>query len=133
MIGKSSRSAPFMPDYGAHLYRSGRTGIDIEFGSLIDHVAFLNDSMIAVTGTTVDKGIEYAVTFNIPRRLFPQLFANAPDYTLDFLTRILRPAHDFPFIVVLPQPFAASFRTRLGDPVEGLFEGFIPLVVWEVL
>lgn len=124
----------FKPDYGTYMRRSGYSGIDIDFHSVpVDHITFLDEDRMSLTGNVVRDSTEYALTFDIPMRLFEEFFANAPDSLIQVLTSGLNSGHDFPVTVVFPEPYSVGLRTHLGDPVDGVFEEFVPLVVSEVL
>jgi hypothetical protein len=126
--------ASFKPDYGAHMHRSGYSGVDMNFYSIpADHITFLDEQSMSITGSTVVDGAEYAITFDIPMAFFEEFFANAPDHMIDVLTSGLEAGHDFPVTVVLPEPHTVSLRAQLGEPVEGAFEVFVPIVVSQVL
>lgn len=122
------------PDLGAHFRRSGYSGNPIDFGDVpTDHITFLDEATMSITGTAVYDGSEYAVTFDIPMTLFEELFASAPASVIHVVTSGLERPHNFPATIVLPELFRVGVRARLGQPVRGAFEDFIPFIVSEVL
>jgi hypothetical protein len=129
-----SSRASFKPDYGDHLRLSGYSGVDMDFHAVpTDHITFVDEETMSVTGNTVVAGTEYAATFDIPMSMFEDYFANAPDSMIHVLTRGLESGHDFPVTVVFPEPYRVGLRAQLGEPTAGVFEEFVPFLVSEIL
>ena len=83
MLKLSTRSF-LRPDYGTHLLQSGLAGRDMEFDAVIaDHLAIVDDETMSMTGTAIAGGVSYAVTFDVPLRLFQDLFSTVPRWLGD--------------------------------------------------
>lgn len=129
----NQRDARFNPDFGRELLYAGYAGMLLDFPIVPAHfVAFLDDGTMAVTGSLISGGATYTVTFDVPASLISEFFRRAPGW----LRRIIRAArrnNNGLRVVALPAPYQVGLRARLGKPVNGQLETFIPLIVSAVL
>lgn len=124
----------FHPDYGLFL-RAQRIGSDVRqyfYDVPIAALSMINDDLFCTTLNMTADGTTYAVSFDFPSSLFPQVMSHASPGTQELAERAIEPGRASPFTITMREPFSIGLRAHLGELQRNQNEEFVPLVVEEV-
>jgi hypothetical protein len=121
----------FMPDYGLTMRKLGLSK------DVIQHFVLHNLQMIMkaeddlyVANTTTDlDGTEYMITLDLSEAKYQQLLSKLPSGPAEEIRSALRRA---PFQAFLAGKVIVTVSGTFGEPTEGAYEEFIPIIVGEV-
>ncbi len=121
----------FMPDYGLTMRKLGISKSVIQHFILhhLDMIMKSEDDLYVANSTTEVGGTEYMVTFDLNNDMYEQLLSKLPNEVVEAIRSDMRRA---PFHTILFGKVIVTVSGTFGEPTEGQYEEFIPIVVNEV-
>lgn len=122
------------PDHGAYLHaqRISATVSLVFYDVPIDHVSVTDTSTVTTLVNKVEKGTEYAISFDFTEEAVAQLLARAPGGTLGTLERAARGPTPRARTVEFTPPLRVQLEARVIPLQRVRGEFFAPLLVYRV-
>jgi hypothetical protein len=128
---KSPELQAFMPDYGLTMRKVGFSK-DLIQHFVLHHLQMImkaeDDLYVANTTTDLD-GAEYMVTLDLSEAKYLELLSKLPTEVAESIASDMRKA---PFQSYLAGKVIVTVAGTFGEPTEGVYEEFIPIVVRDV-
>jgi len=128
---KNPELQDFMPDYGLTMRKFGFSK-DLIQHFVLHHLQMImkaeDDLYVANTTTDLD-GTEYMVTLDLSEAKYLELLSKLPREVAESIASAIRKA---PFQSYLAGKVIVTVSGTFGEPTEGAYEEFIPIVVGDV-